>query len=574
MRRYLPLLLIVTFLLNNYARGQGWQGFHNIEKTDAGYKTTGDDPFMESEIYSPAVSSERHYLQIEISNSSAIAIQIYWRSKDGEIGNQFCEFSVPANAKPTIYVFDLDKNGHFDGLEILRFDPGHVAGLTFDLGEVKLLALKEVPQRFLPGLIKFHCYAGKLHFRPGEPIPYKAVLNTKGYPEHRSSKILEVSLYNAAGKVVGRDMQHYGLPESYVVRELSGVIYPEKPLAAGKYYIEAVSTDQMNGLELKARHDFGITGDDDPLIYETPFKFVKDFSIIQDAEGIWHVFSITGDYIAGHDWMPDGNERTFSHGTSKDLRNWTYHKPVLSISDKKYPDGKGMYKDRNIWAPHVIGHNGKYFMFYTSVNKHVSQSISLAVSDDLFNWTEYENNPVLTLEGLDWAHWERGQWADCRDSMVLADNGKFYMYVTAYLAEGKPRGMVAVAESDDLYNWGNRQIAVRGIASMESPVVWREGEMYYMTTSAWGQGCWESKSPTQGWQSSDFKRPGVQQAEKYVETSPSYAEEIVGLADGTKVIASLTWRHWGNTIYFFEIVPDKNGKPIGYKSPFCPVTGK
>ena len=164
----------------------------------------------------------------------------------------------------------------------------------------------------------------------------------------------------------------------------------------------------MNGFELKAECNFGVNGNKDPMVYETPFKFVKDFSIIQDDKGIFHIFSITGEFYKGHDWMPNGNERTFSHGTSNDLINWEYHKPVLSISDNDYSDGEGKYENRNIWAPHIVKKGDTYYMFYTSVNSHVSQSVSLATSKDLFNWTKHKNNPVATMEGVEWATWKRG----------------------------------------------------------------------------------------------------------------------------------------------------------------------
>ena len=101
-----------------------------------------------------------------------------------------------------------------------------------------------------------------------------------------------------------------------------------------------------------------------------------------------------------------------------------------------------------------------------------------------------------------------------------------------------------------------------------------------MTTSAHGQGAWVSDHPTKDWKKSDFPRPPVQEFEKDVPTSPSYAEEVIRLEDGRLIIASLTWRHWGNTIYISEIQNDKDGKPIGYKSPFktktskCPFSGK
>ena len=272
--------------------------------------------------------------------------------------------------------------------------------------------------------------------------------------------------------------------------------------------------------------------------------------------------------VLWYDWMPDGQERTFSHGTSPDLLHWTWHRPVLSITDEAYPDGQGRFQDRNIWAPHVIPYDGVYYLFYTSVNRHVSQSISLATSANLFHWTPHPQNPVFTLEGVEWANWERDRWADCRDPMVLRDGERFLLYVTAQAAVGDPIGLVAVAESTDLLHWKNPRVALRGPHACESPQVWKSGERYYMTTSAFGQGCWESADPVGGWKPSPFPRPPITERERFVSTSPSYAEEVVLLDDGSLLIASLTFRHWGNTIYFFRVVTDEAGRPVRYESRF------
>jgi hypothetical protein len=133
---------------------------------------------------------------------------------------------------------------------------------------------------------------------------------------------------------------------------------------------------------------------------------------------------------------------------------------------------------------------------------------------------------------------------------------------------GELDGAVAVMESDDLCHWRNPRIAASARHAMESPQVWKGGDKYYMTTSAHGGGLWESDGPVKGWKRSDFKRPEIADFEKYVGTSGSYAEEVVRMDDGTLVMASCTWRYWGNSLYLFKVVEDETGKPAGYESPF------
>jgi len=210
-----------------------------------------------------------------------------------------------------------------------------------------------------------------------------------------------------------------------------------------------------------------------------------------------------------------------------------------------------MYKDRNVWAPHVVFHDGIYYMFYTSVNEYVSQSISLATSRDMFNWKEYEKNPVFTLEDVPWSIWGRDHWSDCRDPAILFDNGKFYLYVTATAALGNPRGIVTVAVSDDLIHWRDPKITVRGIGALESPQVWKQDGYYYMTTNSQGHGTWRSSNPVTGWEKVDFPRTGG-------------LEEVVRLKDGSLLSASIK----GDQIHISQVESGKQGEPIGYTSPF------
>jgi hypothetical protein len=152
--------------------------------------------------------------------------------------------------------------------------------------------------------------------------------------------------------------------------------------------------------------------------------------------------------------------------------------------------------------------------------------------------------------------------------MVLTDNGKFYIYVTADANSGEDRGAVAVAESDDLIHWKNPQIAVRGKIASESPQVWKSGDTYYMVTSSHGAATYSSKNPVTGWEPTPFPRAPIWETEHYVPTSGGYAEEVARMDDGSIIFAALTWRLWGNSIYIYKMKTDKNGNPTGYESPF------
>ena len=124
-----------------------------------------------------------------------------------------------------------------------------------------------------------------------------------------------------------------------------------------------------------------------------------------------------------------------------------------------------------------------------------------------------------------------------------------------------------VAESEDLLHWRRPAIAVRGKTASESPQVWKDGETYCMTTSSIGAATYVSEHPMRGWKRFDFPRPDTQAAEKLVATSQRCAEEVVRMEDGSFLIGAFTWRHRGNSIYFFRMMTS-GGVPTAYQSPW------
>jgi len=552
-----------------------WDRLYNIEQTDEGYRTTGDGPYLDvvvEDIDSP-ISALNDYMLITMSSSHDTSTRIHWHGKgqqwDG--AKRLATFSVKKSEKPVTYLVDLNERGLFNGATGVRLNLLAGLGLSFKIHDLKFITQHEAPDNLLEELVQFYCCTSKLHYLPGEAIAYKVILHARGYQDRDSSKILEVRLLDDKGHIINTARRHFGLPRIHQIKELYGVFESDKALAPGRYRLEATSTDQRSGRILKNSHTFGVIDPQkDPFCLETPFKYISDFTVVRGPKGLWHVIGITGEFCAKHGvWAKGGQTATFSHSTTEDFRRWSYHPPVLSITDEKYPDGNGYYQDNKIWAPHIIKRGDTYYMFYTSVNQYVSQSISLATSKDLFHWEYYSKNPVFTLEGVQWADWHRDRWADCRDPMVLKEGNKYYLYVTARAAKGDDWGVVAVAESDDLVHWKNPRIAVRAKGDLESVQVWKSHDRFYMTTSAAGHGTYTSNHPMVGWQREDFPRPPVQQDERYVKLPiPSRSEEVVDLGQGAKMIISMPFRLLGNSLYFYKIKTDETGKPVGYESPF------
>ncbi len=169
--------------------------------------------------------------------------------------------------------------------------------------------------------------------------------------------------------------------------------------------------------------------------------YLKDFCL-HEAEGVWHLYHIAG--TPGVSCCLPGNEIWFGHATTRDFVTWETHEPCFFIDVRGWDHG-------HVFAPFVLSHGGKHWMFYTGVATDNTQRIGVAVSRDLFNWTRTHGRPVIRPEEYGWAFCPTSGGAACRDPHVINLNGEFQMYYTAVTREG--RGCVARAVSRDLLNW-------------------------------------------------------------------------------------------------------------------------
>lgn len=187
--------------------------------------------------------------------------------------------------------------------------------------------------------------------------------------------------------------------------------------------------------------------------------YINDHTLIRAADGTWHAFGI---------WHPEPadplHEDRFLHATAANLEGgeWTIHDPVLPARPET--------GETHVWAPHVIEHEGRYWMFYAGgTADHTAYRMTLATSEDLFSWTRHE--PPLFTDGF-----------DARDPMVIHDGVRWLLYYTRTSAPGGGFHEVAVRTSEDLMTWSDPTVAYRSAESgtvggpTESPFVIRAGE--------------------------------------------------------------------------------------------------
>lgn len=228
---------------------------------------------------------------------------------------------------------------------------------------------------------------------------------------------------------------------------------PESPVQIEPYESQ---TATVSAGEFRRIYDPGV-GEDEPWYY-------NDHTIVRDRDtGRWHVYAIT------HAEPADPlDERSFGHATAPDLQGpWTKRPPALEADPAA--------GEHHIWAPHVIFHGGRYYMFYAGgTPDHEAYQMQLATSTDLKTWTRHSENPLFT-DGF-----------DARDPMVIRVRNQWVMYYTATTDPGGGNHIVAYRTSSDLVHWSERHVAFRHPATgtyggpTESPYVVRRGNAYYL----------------------------------------------------------------------------------------------
>jgi hypothetical protein len=181
--------------------------------------------------------------------------------------------------------------------------------------------------------------------------------------------------------------------------------------------------------------------------YGPPGRYMKDHCFVLKDQKC-HLFAPLGK--VGASWEDPGSEETAEHMVSDDLVHWEHLGTAIAAS------GREGYFDKMMGgiAPHVIQHDGRYFMFYagwTFPSKRPNfdmtgyrQSIGLAVSKDLDRWEKPEE---FAKDGL-------GVMGT--DQCVVRDESqnRWLMYTCT--------GDVAVYQSKDLFHWSQAGTALSG----------------------------------------------------------------------------------------------------------------
>ena len=245
------------------------------------------------------------------------------------------------------------------------------------------------------------------------------------------------------------------------------------------------------------------------------------------------IFWFDGYYYVAANYIP--GENRFAYGRTQDFCHWEELNPIL---DDRLP---GTWDERAVWAPHVFEEDGNYYMFFTGVKFPFVQSILLATSTNPADSSSWMNLGMVFQPNHAGMVWQPGEWADCRDPMVVKEGDLYYLFYSGQDVEG---GIIGYATATSLAgpwkDWGKVMPALSKGVMAESPivVVHNANKYLFYRDTAQGEMVRQSSQLTGPWQNPEPFAPGwahevwQDQSEKWY---TSY------LTNYSITIAPLTW---------------------------------
>jgi len=275
-----------------------------------------------------------------------------------------------------------------------------------------------------------------------------------------------------------------------------GILYHRWQLAPGMYwsseypFIDAdppFSFDEYNVL---------------PSFQNNPDWHINDHCFIKSSSNKWHMFGIMYPDPGSGD-MSYVNYLGHASADSLDEIPWTEETP---------PFYETLESGDVLWAPHIVYHDNLYYMFYCNGGDVENYKMCLRTSEDLITWSDKQ---ILFHDGF-----------QARDPMVLfvEEINKWVIYYCATENSSAGNHIVAYRTSDDLINWGTRQIAYLDLhygtdyGPTESPYVVKRGSYYYLFI---GLRPYDFPSWFENWEHPGYK--------------------------GTDVFRSTSWNQWKNS---------------------------
>ncbi len=122
------------------------------------------------------------------------------------------------------------------------------------------------------------------------------------------------------------------------------------------------------------------------------------------------------------------------------------------------------WDERGVSDPYVIRAGGRFYLFYTGLDRARRQRLGVAESSDGLIWTRLRSNPVLELGGF-------GEFDEngLGEPAVWASHGYYWMLYTG--RDRAERRRVGLARSEDGVHWMKLRLVISGAGGWDSMVV-------------------------------------------------------------------------------------------------------
>jgi len=214
-----------------------------------------------------------------------------------------------------------------------------------------------------------------------------------------------------------------------------------------------------------------------PAFIERGYR-VKDHCLIHDGAR-FHLFHIRGR-------LEDPDDPSLGHATSGDLRRWRHEAPALAAVP-------GTFASFSLWAPQVLPADAlpaawrpagaRWAMLFTGVTAAMSQSIGLAWSEDLHDWT-MRDDPVYAPGP--WADWSPTAWGDCRDPFAFTAGDTLFLLASARTADGRGALALAAAAGGGAFTDRGPFLVAPDAGALESPQLVHAGGWWYLLLTRGG----------------------------------------------------------------------------------------
>jgi hypothetical protein len=264
-----------------------------------------------------------------------------------------------------------------------------------------------------------------------------------------------------------------------------------------------------------------------------------------------HVFAY-GYYYLVSNKIP--GENYFAYARSTDFCTWEDMTPVLEHRENEW-------ENLAVWAPFVYEEGGTYYMYYTGVKAPyplLTQSIMLATSTNPADPASWQLQGMIFQPNHPGMVWQDGEWADCRDPMMMKVDDTYHLYYTGRDEDGGIIGLATASSPEGPWEDQGSILTIAEDPIPESATLFSYDGFYYIFYNRRGEFYRVGASSTGPWSEEARLVPGWAHE---VWTGLDAQIHTSYLTDYTVTISPLSWDDYfvparpfiGTEIYHFMI---------------------